>query len=106
MAETWTCTIESAAIVKLGHARRVVRLSISVAVIDEGGAELNRFPFVIDYPPAAFRGLTNQQAARLVRVDGVGEIPPLEELAANVLADWRDGDALRRIEPGTEFGPR
>src|SRR4030042_3371405 len=101
MDETWRGIVNSASLVRLSDLRRVIQASITTEIVsdDPEPATLAGFNFIINYPPEAFRGLTPAQAAQLVRVTGVGPIPPLETIGANVLAAWQAGATLAEV-PG------
>ncbi len=101
------CTVERASMVRSSNNRRALKLELRFEVYEPGAPPqlLLTVQHHALYPPRAFRGLTLAQAKQLVKVTGVGGVPPLDTMKANVLEDWNDGSVLRQIPDGFEFGP-
>ena len=102
------CTVERALLVRITNNKRALRLELRFDLYEPGPppvALMGPINHHAHYPPLAFRGLTLQQAKQLVQVTGVGGVPPLDQMKADILQDWNDGAVIRQIPDGYEFGP-
>jgi len=59
----------------------------------------------VRYPPAAFQGMTVQQAQTAILTTGVGGIPSLNSIALGFLADWNLAAAVRGLTFPITFVP-
>jgi len=107
MATEWRGQITQVVLARTESRRRVYRVHLTYEIFDDQdpGTVLAVVPMQIAYPAVVFRGLTRPQALALIRDTGVGEIPSLKLVGANLVDDYDDGEVLRSLPANYPFTP-